>query len=74
MEDLRVTDDYFLLFISHIMKSFSLYDFTCTDVFTFMGRKPSPRFQGEAVSDYKKRPIGCRVKFKLNSDSIIIAR
>lgn len=35
-----------------------------------MGRKPNPRFQGEAVSDYKKRPIGCRVKFKLKSNSV----
>lgn len=48
----------------------AFYDFTCTDVFTFMGRKPDPRFQGEAVSDYKDRPIGCRVKFKLKSNSI----
>ncbi len=48
----------------------AFYDFTCTDVFTFMGRKPNPRFQGEAVSDYKNRPIGCRVKFKLKSNSI----
>lgn len=48
----------------------AFYDFTCADVFTFMGRKPDPRFQGEAVSDYKKRFVGCRVKFKLNSDSI----
>ena len=35
-----------------------------------MGRKPDPRFQGEAVSDYKKRPVGCRVKFKLKSNSV----
>lgn len=48
----------------------AFYDFTCTDVFTFMGRKPDPRFQGEAVSDYKDRPIGCRIKFKLKSNSI----
>ena len=48
----------------------AFYDFTCTDVFTFMGRKPDPRFQGEAVSDYKSRPVGCRVKFKLKSNSI----
>ena len=48
----------------------AFYDFTCTDVFTFMGRKPDPRFQGEAVSDYKDRPVGCRVKFKLRSNSI----
>ncbi len=43
---------------------------TCTDVFTFMGRKPDPRFQGEAVSDYKNRPVGCRVKFRLKSNSV----
>lgn len=48
----------------------AFYDLTCTDVFTFMGRKLSPQFQGEAVSDYKKRPIGCRVKFKMKSNSI----
>lgn len=24
----------------------AFYDFTCTDVFTFMGREPNPRFQG----------------------------
>ncbi len=48
----------------------AFYDFTCTDVFTFMGRKPDPRFQGEAVSDYKKRPVGCRAKFRMKSNSI----
>ena len=48
----------------------AFYDFTVTDVFTFMGRKPNPRFLGESVSDYKSRPIGCRVKFKLNANSI----
>ena len=52
----------------------AFYDLSCTDIFTFMGRRPDPRFQGEAVSDYKKRPIGCRVKFKLKSNSVIIAR
>ena len=35
-----------------------------------MGRKLRPQFQGEAVSDYKKRPIGCRVKFRCNSNSV----
>lgn len=48
----------------------AFYDLSCTDVFTFMGRKPDPRFQGEAVSDYKNRPIGCRVKFRLKSNSV----
>lgn len=48
----------------------AFYDFSCTDVFTFMGRKLNNRFQGEAVTDYKKRPVGWRVKFKLNSNHI----
>lgn len=48
----------------------AFYDLTCTDVFTFMGRKPDPRFQGEAVSDYKNRPVGCRIKFRLKSNSV----
>ena len=48
----------------------AFYDFSCTDVFTFMGRKLDPRFQGEAVTDYKNRPVGWRVKFKLNSNHI----
>ena len=48
----------------------AFYDFTCTDVFTFLGRKLSPQFQGEAVSDYKCRPVGCRIKFRLKSNSI----
>ena len=61
----RFLEDIYPSLVDH-----AFYDFTCTDVFAFMGRKPSPRFQGEAVSDYKKRPVGYRVKFKLNSDSI----
>lgn len=47
-------------------------DFDCRDVFTFMGRKLTSRFQGEAIADYKHRPIGYRIKFKLNSNSIKI--
>ena len=49
---------------------FAFHDLNCTDVFTFMGRKLCPQFQGEAVSDYKKRPIGCRVKFRCKANSI----
>lgn len=48
----------------------AFHDLKCTDVFTFLGRKPSPRFQGEAVSDYKERPMGCRIKFRMKSNSI----
>lgn len=48
----------------------AFYDFSCTDIFTFMGRKLNPNYQGEAVTDYKKRPEGWRVKFKLNSNHL----
>ena len=61
----RFLEDIYPSLVGH-----AFYDFSCTDVFTFMGRKPDPRFQGEAVSDYKKRPVGCRVKFKLKSNSV----
>ena len=48
----------------------AFYDFRCTDVFSFLGRKLDPKFQGEAVSDYRKRPAGWRIKFKMKSNSI----
>lgn len=48
----------------------AFYDFKCTDVFSFLGRKLDPKFQGEAVSDYRRRPEGWRIKFKMKSNSI----
>jgi len=48
----------------------AFYDFKCTDVFSFLGRKLDTKFQGEAVSDYRKRPEGWRIKFKMKSNSI----
>ena len=70
--DIMFQERSFLEDIYPSLVGHAFYDFSCTDVFTFMGRKPDPRFQGEAVSDYKKRPIGCRVKFKLRSNSVKI--
>lgn len=70
--DIMFKERSFLEDIYPSLVGHAFYDFSCTDVFTFMGRKPDPRFQGEAVSDYKKRPIGCRVKFKLKSNSVKI--
>ena len=49
---------------------YAFYDFKCTDVFSFLGRKLNAKFLGEAVSDYRKRPVGWRIKFKLKSNSI----
>ncbi len=68
--DIMFKERSFLEDIYPSLVDHAFYDLDCTDVFTFMGRKPDPRFQGEAVSDYKKRPIGCRVKFKLKSNSV----
>ena len=48
----------------------AFYDFKCTDIFSFLGRKLDAKFLGEAVSDYRKRPIGWRIKFKVKSNSI----
>ena len=48
----------------------AFYDFKCTDVFSFLGRKLDKKFLGEAVSDYRKRPEGWRIKFRMKSNSI----
>lgn len=48
----------------------AFYDFSCTDIFSFLGRKLDHKFLGEAVSDYRKRPEGWRIKFKMKSNSI----
>ena len=48
----------------------AFHGFRCTDVFSFLGRKLDQKFLGEAVSDYRKRPEGWRVKFKMKSNSI----
>lgn len=52
------------------MVGHSFYGMKCTDVFSFLGRKLTSSFNGEAVSDYKQRPIGYRVKFRLGANSI----
>ena len=49
---------------------YSFHSFDCNDVFTFLGRRLDSRFSGETLIDYKKRPIGYRVKFKLNSNHL----
>lgn len=49
---------------------FAFHDLDCKDTFSFLGRKPASRFNGEAVADYKNRPVGWRVKFKINSNHI----
>jgi hypothetical protein len=48
----------------------AFYDFKCTDVFSFLGRKLNNKFLGEIVSDYRKRPEGWRIKHRMKSNSI----
>ena len=44
--------------------------FGATDVMRFLGRKPHHAFTGEVVIDHKKRPEGCRIKFRMKRNTI----
>lgn len=48
----------------------ALISFKCDDVMTFLGRKMHNAFQGEIVSDIKKRPQGLRIKHRMKSNII----
>ena len=41
-----------------------------TDVMHFLGRKPHHSFTGEVTIDSKKRPQGCRVRFRLKANAV----
>jgi hypothetical protein len=41
-----------------------------TEVMHFLGRKPHPAFAGEVTIDSRRRPEGCRVRFRLKANSI----
>lgn len=64
-QDRETLEDLYPSMVGH-----SFYGMKCTDVFTFLGKKLTPNFHGEAVSDYKQRPVGYRVKFRLGANSI----
>ena len=44
--------------------------FGATDVMRFLGRKPHGNFSGEVIIDSKRRPEGCRIKFRMKRNSI----
>lgn len=46
--------------------------FGAKDVMRFLGKKPHPNFQGEALSHYATRPEGIRLKHALKSNSVKI--
>lgn len=64
-KDRKTLEDLYPSMVDH-----SFHGMDCTDVFSFLGKKLSPNFHGEAVADYKRRPIGYRVKFRLEANSI----
>ena len=41
-----------------------------TDVLHFLGRKPHPAFAGEVTIDSRRRPEGCRVRFRLKANAV----
>lgn len=48
----------------------AILGFGATDVMRFLGRKPHGNFTGEIIIDSKKRPEGCRIKFRMKRNSI----
>jgi hypothetical protein len=41
-----------------------------SDVLHFLGRKPHPAFAGEVTIDSRRRPEGCRVRFRLKANAV----
>lgn len=56
------------IFPSLVEKSF--FTFKCDDIMSFFGRKLDPKFQGEIVSDARKRYQGFRIKHKMKSNQV----
>ena len=56
------------IFPSLVEKSF--FTFKCDDIMSFFGRKLDWKFQGEAVSDSRKRYQGFRIKHKMKSNQV----
>lgn len=52
------------------MTTAAITGFGATDVMRFLGRKPHGNFAGEVIIDSKKRPEGCRIKFRMKRNSI----
>ena len=64
-KDRTTLEDLYPSMVDH-----SFHGMDCTDVFSFLGKKLTSNFHGEAVADYIRRPVGYRVKFKLEANSI----
>ena len=56
------------IFPSLVEKAF--FTFKCDDIMSFFGRKLDCKFQGEVVSDSRKRYQGFRIKHKMKSNQV----
>ncbi|WP_291984509.1 hypothetical protein [Candidatus Accumulibacter sp. ACC007] len=56
--------------IHHDLVHAAITGFGATDVMRFLGQKPHHLFTGEVVIDSKKRPEGCRIKFRIRRNSV----
>jgi len=48
----------------------AMCSFAAPDIMRFLGRKPNGNFQGQVISDYKKRVEGIRVKHRVGANAI----
>jgi len=61
----QALSEIYLQLVQGAMSSFS-----APDVMRFLGRKLHGNFQGEVISDYKKREEGIRVKHRVSANSV----
>lgn len=64
----KTREDLENIFPSLVEKSF--FTFKCDDIMSFFGRKLDYKFQGEIVSDARKRYQGFRIKHKMKSNQV----
>lgn len=64
----KTREDLENIFPSLVEKSF--FTFKCDDIMSFFGRKLDSKFQGEIVSDARKRYQGFRIKHKMKSNQV----
>ncbi len=68
--DVLFKDRQSLLEIYPELVEHALVNFNASDVMTFLGRKLTGNFQGEMITDTKKRPQGIRIKHRMKKNSL----
>ncbi len=68
--DVLFKDRQSLLEIYPELVEHALVNFNASDVMAFLGRKFTGNFQGEIITDTKKRPQGLRIKHRMKKNSL----